>query len=193
MTTTKIPMQEFCCDWSTRFALGKPWRKGDWIYATDTRILIRCSPESFDGEVETAETLGERKIPKNSDEILADCAHVSDWHDMPAVENCSVCSNTGYIEGDCEECCGDGVCECDMEYEHDCDECEGTGVQTIDCTRCPREIKVGNRNMAMRIVRKLMLLPGVKYGVATDNPGDAILLKFEGGVGAAMPLNPDVV
>jgi hypothetical protein len=125
---------------TTRFALGRPWVRGDHLYASDGRIMVRMpKPGAWD-------------LP-NGEKVLRDPGSVMDRgpHSavpvtIPPVEGvCDECQGARVVtERACEECGGRGhkdvdyYCECPhCTGSHECEECEGEGTRASGpCREC---------------------------------------------------------
>jgi len=185
----KIDMMPFCDPDSTYYGINRPWRIGDMLFATDTRLAVACAPELYGGEI--ADAKDERRRPKVN-EVLEPALSIQKWNDMPFVKECRACGSTGRVKVTCSECFGSGTVTCNMEHEHDCDMCDEEGEEISDCKHCPPEFGVGNRKIASWILRRILRLPNVKWAVTTDDCNQIVFVKFDGGYGAMMPIQQEV-
>jgi hypothetical protein len=130
----------------------RPWRVGEWVYATDGHVLVRVSAEfapevgPFVAPVEPARW--EETAP-DCEALLAAAAHdpsdVLPMPDLPPIRmvKCNTCDGMGRYKV-CDECDGTGRVEWDSgrhTYDAECQECDGRqgngcqegGVECEDC------------------------------------------------------------
>lgn len=119
-----------CCakELDCRYAMHAPFRKGEHVYATDGRIMVRVPIAEYPDAV----------TPDNTPpcEILFTEMEAKGFHaGVPAkaptgavpMVGCDWCGGTGTVT-ECRECKGTGIVECYACGEvEDCDECDGTG------------------------------------------------------------------
>ncbi len=109
----------FCNHEITRFAINRPWRHGEYVCATDGRVVIRWKSKCSDGSILTAPLEPGVKFPPIDDlpwergQYGPVCVAVPV---MPEPE----------LE-DCEKCEGSGFVMCEYEHEHHCPRCDGDG------------------------------------------------------------------
>lgn len=184
-----IDLKPFCDDWAPGYALSRPWRVGDTIYATDSRVAVAVQPELWDGDL--ADLSDGKKRPK-VDDVLAPCLAIQEWNDMPPIPPCAKCSSTGIAKATCSECMGLGRVMCNLGHEHDCTDCDDEGLVEYPCPACPMQFVVGNRDITAKILRKMAALPGVKWAAESDDCNEVLFVKFDGGYGAMLPLEQEI-
>lgn len=162
-----IDLQSFCCKADDREFTQRPFRVGDWVFATTGAILVRVPAESAP-DVAPMEQV---RVPTNC------AALVEKWEHQPAqavgyvpplqpLTECRACSGTGWIEGPastdrdpCTYCCG-----------------LGHGTSAVEIAGIPFE------NVYLH---KIAALPNVTLRV--HGPSDPMVFTFDGGVGLLMP------
>lgn len=188
-TLPKLPLMEFVdaddCG-SRRFYLAKPWRVGDYVYATDARIAVRVDPACWDGDLAGE---GDGCQPK-MEPIFAGIAGVKEWAPLPKFPACEDCRGTGKAGRECESCAGTGSRWCKQcTDEHECQCCEGVGVLYDTCDFCP--VPFGPKWVHRQLANKLKSLPNVEWGSADDEPLTPVFFRFTGGAGAVSPIRKD--
>lgn len=170
---SNIDLQKFCGVDETRPYLMRPFSFGDFTYATNGHVMVRLPRISDVKEIEKSGTW---------DKPL-DCHAGADFRAaddflLPALkpseeEQCSVCDGRGYIH-DCPDC----ECICSM--------CDGKGFEIAEkrtsTTLC-------GASCSLRYVRMILDLPGIEISGNPSANGSPIPFRFEGGIGALMPLN----
>jgi hypothetical protein len=164
-----VDLHPFCGSDEIRPYLMKPFSFGDFSYATNGHILVR---------VPKREGVEPPDKKFNPDKPLADLekasftAPIFKLPPQPAADTeCEACDGRGY-EHDCPHC------ECT------CHACAGTGSQAAEGNYSTSYEGV---NFALRYVRKMLALPGIEIAKPRDKEAP-LLFRFEGGVGAVMPL-----
>lgn len=198
-------LRSFCATHDVRFYLQEPLSIGEWIYATDGYVLVRVPN---DGRPQSTEHPAHIDFSKP---LLTPCEHYAPLVLPPAPElpPCEACDGTGEV-GTCVECDGDGYRECDMGHEHDCPDCKGTGeIKGADeiCGVCygskvRRSLltsedydrvatRIGAAQFNFFLLDRIARLPGLEMGVPSA-PHERCPFRFDGGIGAIMPLRRGV-
>lgn len=164
-----IDLQPFCGTDETCPYLMKPFSFGDFSYATGGHIIVR---------VPKREGVEPPDKKFNADKPLEGLDQAS--FARPAFKLPPQPSE----EDECEDCDGRG-------YEHDCPHCEcvcracaGTGNQAAEGKLTTTFAGI---TFALRYVRKMLSLPGIEIATPRASEGP-LLFRFDGGVGALMPM-----
>jgi len=106
-------IREICEPEATRFSLAQPWIADGFVYATDCRIIARCSAEMVSPEAADYlnGTMVGRRVPTAADLFIP--SKRGKAVKLPTVKD--PCAPCGYCEGDghddidlCPLCGGDG-------------------------------------------------------------------------------------
>lgn len=168
--TTEL-LQKFCSIDPTRQAIHQPWTRDGFTYATDGRILVRV-PAMAD-------------VPENEQAPNADrlWPMSSTWQvtGQPVPEHPPEPFSTP-----CKECDGKGKwseTRGKRRVDSECTECDGTGsvVQA-------QPIAFGKHLLSDVYLRKLSLLPGVKWLHESTEENLPVRFTFDGGEGLLMPM-----
>lgn len=176
-TPEPFAMSDFVSRDETRAAILKPWKHGDYVYATDGRVIVRTSAALFPEVTPNADSAA-ATLQARSDELFA-APPPLDAHWLPPTEEMR---NVTLIK--CEKCV-DGLKECEAcGHNGECDYCDGTGFSV------PRtSIRIGNANLNRFYIEKLCRLPGVMLHVPPGRQElDAVPFRFEHGIGVLMPM-----
>lgn len=196
MTSSEI-LNLFVAKIDSREFLLKPFRIGDFVYATNGHWCARVPAEGIDADARTD------KHPKNV-EALFDAAPTEGFIPLPKVEDpgsCFWCDGRGCgISSKCDSCDGLGEFEKDG-WRYDCQACEGEGttfrasaIGTDCCPYCEglgvpvlaaNGTKVGESTYANRYLWLLSKLPGIE--IAPGEKEKAARIRFDGGEGLLMP------
>lgn len=166
-----IDLQKYCGDDPFRPYLHKPFSHGSFTYATNGHIMVRTPRQT--GVPEQTQKGGWDTPLKG-----IDAAKFSPLQHKPlpptrepTEEECLACEGRGHAH-DCPEC----TC--------DCKECDGTGNRmAADKT----STKVRGVTFDLRYIAMMLAMPGVEVMVSPQE-AEPLLFKFEGGVGAVMPM-----
>ena len=135
----------FCSTDEMRPQLLKPFKNGNYTYATDGTIMVRCENERIDFEYENNET------PPNAEKIVPE-VNMSEILDLDAIDWVSL-MNTDETIGDgndveCGHCDGQGSVEDNFlykgkfyDFEYECPVCDGSGYEEEE-----KEIPTGRKN-----------------------------------------------
>lgn len=134
-----------------RMDLSKPWALGDYVYASDSHVIVRMrrellpdDPDAFnaDGNDKWADSL---KCALNDELLLrADYSLAMEATVRYGID-CRPCEGSGevfdvYAWRECDECEGKGIAECPRcGHSRDrCDRCHGMGKihEKIPCASC---------------------------------------------------------
>ncbi len=161
---------------SSRPYLRQPFSHGDFTYATNGHIMVRIPrrddvpPPDMPKAAETLEVRWDKPLEGHDTAI-----YTKTLPELPErgqyVDPCPRCDGTGRGH-DCPDC----QCEC-----HDC---VGTGFDDPDKGA---EVLIGVGKFAVKYIRMVAELPGIEIMEYTQK-GDPILFRFDGGIGAVMPL-----
>lgn len=162
-TTEPFALSDFVsCD-ETRPALCKPWKHGDYVYATDGRIMVRVSADLFP-EVAPCADPNAPYIQAQSDKLFSEPPPPDDHWLSPTTEM----SEVKPVKGDK----GDK-----------CDKC--STVFNVPHTA----IRIGNAALNCFYIEKLCRLPGVMLHLAPDRKElDVVPFRFDHGIGVLMPM-----
>lgn len=162
-----IDLQSFCCKADEREFTQRPFRVGDWVFATTGAILVRV-PASAAPDVGP---LDRGHVPTNC------AALVEKWEHQPAqavghvpplkpLTKCQACSGTGWFGSS------------DDDDRDPCRRCGGLGHDrsAVDIAGIPFE------NVYLH---KIAAPPNVTLRV--HGPSDPMVFTFDGGVGLLMP------
>jgi hypothetical protein len=188
-------------------AMMRPWRDGDWVYATNGKSAVRvpATPETLaqiPDAPEGAESLTPPPVASMMQALdfsLCTAPLPSlrpDPRGVPREAPCDDC-------GTCEACGGEGTCLCSQcENEHDCGQCDGKGTvcATKDCKTCRGEgvireerwktQPVGSRWFSCQLLEILHReLRGILYSPDGDRNTPLIFTASDGVQGMAMPLH----
>lgn len=174
----------------TRYSIETTWVAGGWLYATDSRICVRCKtdePDSIDPHADT-------NLARGYPPVAA--LFVGKWHDTPLKlpaevkceeSKCRDCEGTGTVTL-CSECeCTGRDCECKSKANRTsfpCEECDHGIVRTwpsIDFGK----VALGGRYVAI-LIRHNCRAFAWKGKNAANKP---VRFSFDGGEGLLMPVS----
>jgi hypothetical protein len=121
-----------------RYSLGLPFVRGDWVYATDGRILVRVRSTP---EVAALLPLGDRRVPEVEFYFDAAPAYAPEpvTFAVDEPEKCGECDGKGRLPARrCNECGGSGetICSC-CGQDRNCPDCDGKGrIHAGPCHDC---------------------------------------------------------
>lgn len=194
-----INLEQFCKpeQFQIHGYMRTPFMVNGRTYATNGHILVRVDGYHSITEPRT-------DIYKRMDEILS-ALDDSRLSPLPRVEigdlaDCPRCKGRRHMKT-CRECDGEGELNIDSDwntYTVKCLSCRGEGVLPDEdgepCRSCSgtgkesfKPIQFRNTAIANGYVRILETLPNLLIDL-TGQPGDVILFKFDGGVGAVAPI-----
>lgn len=177
----KLDLSPFCDPHGERYSLKKPFLSGgDFVYATDGRILVRTTLDVCPADLPTG------KVPNNPHEIVEPIEKVRDWEPLPAIVDCEKCGGVGLALHVCDICKGIGSLVVDDNFIRVCGECVGVATYTYPCG-C--EVRFGQSNYAQWYMNLIRELPEVRIGNVASGPERPLYFKFDGGVGCLMPLS----
>lgn len=160
-----VDLKSFCGDELARPYLHKPFSIGKFTFATDGRLMVRVPRQDgvpeHDGPIKNAN--------KPFDKIRESTTFSRPEFAVPSLddEECLTCEGHGY-EHDCPDC----SCRCVK--------CGGTGIAKASIT-------YDGINFDAAYFAKVLAIPGVELSSARD--GEPLFFRFDGGVGALMPLS----
>ena len=155
-----IDLSKFCDETTCRYDLGSPWRVGEWIYATDGRILVRL-------DYEESYVLGDDVDRPSIVEGMLDTLP-REWGVLPEI-------SPPYADG----------LEDDFRYWHECPHCGHAGLRISRDSFFAR-VKCGARDFARGYLWMIHELPGVHVGFIERS--DRLFFRFDGGVGCLEPM-----
>lgn len=165
-----LDLQPFCGTDECRFYLMKPFSRSGFTWATGGSIMIR---------VPCREDVPELEIKIAVERPLAGIGNAEFYRpqvELPsaqATERCPYCDGRGYLH-DCPDC----QCKCTR--------CDGSG--DLDLERVT-STGIGPHLYALNYIRQVLALPDVELAVMTaEMAGAPLFFRFNGGVGALMPL-----
>lgn len=163
-----IDLQSFCANqWETRSYLQRPWRDGEWVYATNGHMIVRV-PFASAPEVEPRAP----NQPKNPPDMFRKWlgAETGDFLLMPPLPDdakCVMCDGTG---------------EWKFHPDEDADECPhcfGTKHAFV-------AFELGDAEFNQHYLHQLAAIPQCRIRTHGDkNPAAAI---FDGGQALLMPM-----
>ena len=109
----------FCHEQVARFAINRPWRHGQYVCATDGRVVIRWRSGHWDDSILTSPLELGDKFPPIDDLPWARSQYGTVCVAVPVMPEPTL--------KDCEECEGMRFVTCDYGHEHKCPECDGDG------------------------------------------------------------------
>lgn len=212
MQATAIDLTAFCGDSLGRFKLGDPWTVGEYTYATDGHVAVRvpaCVPMESDAESARwrPKAEGLPVWPKEGEQLDFQPLPFIDVENLIACDRCDGKKVTQRVT--CTDCNGEGEYEHESpngyEYRADCKCCDGKGsvfepdAKFRPCEECKRtgwslksgedhSTSIAGRHYSAVQLLRFANLPDLKYHVRL---GGALLLKFDGGYGALMPLSKE--
>ena len=176
--------------------IGRPWRLGECVYATNGKIGIRLAASDFPAE----ELPGAYKV----EQFPWDHDQVKEWVRLKperVLTECEACCGDGK-GGWCEKCRGDGKVEitcddCDDTHMHDCPDCHGTrrtSCTTTSCAECRGTGKAVSKKAHTKIgshyFANWLLMLAAECGDGTveieADPGEKARIRFDGGCGYVM-------
>ena len=107
--------------------LQKPWRDGQYVYASNGHWLARVPAAEFHGEAADRTP----RHPASVARMFADAADRTAFHPLTGIakpEECGPCSGRGVTRGsECNSCDGEGTFD-RMGWDYECKQCDGTGI-----------------------------------------------------------------
>jgi hypothetical protein len=190
-------LMSFCAKDSSaqRTYLHKPFRLGEFIYATNGHVAIRI-PD--DGTIQAEDIEKVKSIGNYFSDVNGKYVAIPE---LPAAESCSHCYGTGKgkPKTECDECDGDGEFRHGSHY-YECKECDGEGSIEADegvgenCEYCNgtgeqrhQPIKVGKSYFNRMYLVKISTLPNLKF-CNPKSENDFCNFIFDGGEGCIMPI-----
>lgn len=172
-----VTLLEFCDRYAWRHAIGQPWAKDGYLYATDARIAIRIPTSQPDTPT------GDARLPKIAD-VFAQwpVPATAAWQRWPVKP---VFVDTAHETGeDCPICHGDGFYYTDGDVRR-CVYCDGSGkVQAFD------NVELGKSYVAGVYWDKIRRLPDPWY-VEPEKADEPVHFRFLGGEGLLMPIKQE--
>jgi hypothetical protein len=167
-----LDLQQFCGADEFRPYLMKPFSRNGFTYAANGHIMVRVALRA--DVPETTAKFDPEKPLKGIDQ--AKFFHPS--FELPPAPTergeCVSCSGRGY-EHDCPDC------ECI------CERCHGSGNMDIESRI---SASVGPTPFSLHYIRQMLSLPGIEIEeLPVDKSEKPLFFRFEGGVGALMPLH----
>ena len=196
-----LDLQRFCAlNDDPRTYLQKPWRDGEWMYATNGHICVRVP---FDG---TADMPTRDRHP-DTDALFRKwaAAKTEGFEPLPSVAAgtvCDACHGRKLFKCDeCESCKGEGAFPW-HGLMYDCKWCEGSlvgeghvvsddGDLELPCVKCwgrglqMQEEPLGESRFELAYLKWCTELPGIAY--RTHGKEGPALMKFDGGELLLMP------
>lgn len=171
-----LDLQQFCGKEETRFYLMKPFSRGGFTWATNGHILVRVMlrPDIADVDqkfnvAKPLEGIEGRSFFRPSFELPAAPTEI----------------------GQCETCEGRGFSHACPDCECVCNRCHGSGE--LDTEKL-MSASIGPTAFALNYVRQMLSLPGIEIEELPTEPSERpFLFRFQGGVGALMPMRGERV
>lgn len=162
-----IDLQQFCAGPDeNRPALEQPWREGDYVYASNGKVLLRVLADDFSAVKERTGT------PKMGTWDFDGIRGWQEWMTIPAVlpeprtAECGACYGAG--EHACEKC----------GTNHDCGKCKGKGTREIAIP-----VEIGTAKIDAKQLRLLAKLPGILIEKRDDRASEPRTFKCDCGEG----------
>lgn len=157
-----IDLQSFCANqWEVRSYLQRPWRDGEWVYATNGHMIVRVPAEAApDAEARTA---SQPKNPPDMFRVALD--QEGEFLLMPPLPADIVCSfcNGGGADDDGDEC----------------PECFGT-------KHAFTFFALGDAGYSLHYLHRLAVLPQARIRTHGTKAPAAVI--FDGGQALVMPM-----
>lgn len=98
--------QDCCAKADVRYRLSSPFRRGQWLYATDGRIAVRCDYDSLDA-IDVPIFDGDKANTPPVEDVMSELPpRVKPWRipelPHPTIVNCARCRGEGCMECDDE-------------------------------------------------------------------------------------------
>ena len=199
-----IDLQAFCSTDSYRSNILRPWSKGAYSYATNDHIAIRVDRREDVPENEAAPDVEVALRRAQAGVGDTPAVHVPVL-DEPAQKMCDLCEGSGKSHKCPDDECDGGTVIFNTgrhEYEFECKQCDGHGFIAggeADCPDCAGTGLGGHETIPISVEEQyfdqfyLALatkhLPKCWITTNKSNRLEAALLKFDGGIGALMPMN----
>ena len=172
---------------SFRYALDKPWREGDTVYATNGWVIVRCPYRPEFGEVPTTD-----KAPPHHN-VWMDPSEFKAWPlDLPELP--PPLEPTVRTSTECPECEGDGTGECPHcgSDTEECDNCDGTGeVKPYEIRiEPPRELVAWGQICLNAAIVRALQDEGAAIYLPNRRGQPARFVCPDGCDGLVMPQNP---
>lgn len=193
-------MLRFCADEPYRLDLTQPFGVGPFTYATDTKHMVRA-------ELVNRQENGERRLPKNVEEVWRYHWHPSNWvpFELPRIEDltircsdgfyaiCPLCDNRRISLGEWPPESFDKFRR--LDYDPD-----DNSIRDKSCQLCrgkqyngPSLAMVAGTLMSFHRLKPIAAIPGVE--IAANQKGEDHPFLFRGSEleGMAMGLDPKVL
>jgi len=188
-----IDLKQFVSKNKEIIALHEPYVHDGYEYATDGYICIRIKTDKPNTVLKYAQ------FPR-AWELFEDFS--GDFYPLsvgPKTKERTCGCAGGYVpKGECPDCAGTGVHECDCGTSHDCGYCFGTGMIPSDdiCPQCkgkkvymvPEDkVFLPNRSISGDNLEMIMMLPNLEYNdilvKSKNGVTDYMQFRFDGGEG----------
>lgn len=164
MPENKIDMMPYCNPDSFHLMCSKPWRHGDYIYATDGCILVRVPYSEDYNDVQTT-------YPETPNATRFFEKMPSEWQPLPKIVDPTTqgLDEDFCITVECPECCEFHEVRVDGMFNE--------------------LVRLGEGlEFARGYLWKLRHLNNVEYGITGEGRDRMMIFRFDGGVGALMPM-----
>jgi hypothetical protein len=164
-----IDLKPFCSINASRPGIMQPFRDGDFVYATDTRIILKI-PATDHPPI----TASYHPLTPTSGSIAAlGWRHneITNW--KPCSEWFEKC---GYCNGTTEHKCNCGV-------THQCGHCSGTGLRNRT-----RNVTIGAATIHRNYAKLIWTLPNAEVEADPKQFDACVAFRFTGGEGLVMGL-----
>lgn len=198
MSLTLEQLQHFCAQADDeREYLRKPFKRGEFVYATNGHIGVRVPADGL-----TADELPADKLPQLEALLSRPAPGPLKSLAVPIAAKCLACKGRRTVElGFCKDCAGQGGFDhCGLMY--DCKNCDGQGwtdnysdddrVEDRPCEACLGLGRQRDRDVVDGVgfqrvyLNWIMRLPGALFAVG--GPEDTAAFTFDGGNGVLMPM-----
>lgn len=184
----RIDLASFCYPFQhQRFELRTPFRQGDWLYATNSKVAVRVDPVGLDTAIDRA------KLPPASGLSWWDHDRLRGWKPLRgevlmAWWECPTCDDWGVIGHirHCPECDGENPlgCPCDNGVVGDraCPDCDSKVSRAT-----PGLVRIGDLYCSTHEFRKFAAAGECEYVSGAD--GSPIRIRGDGFDGLLMPVD----
>jgi hypothetical protein len=174
---TLHPIFKECCGTNARYALDKPFRRGDKVYATDGAIIVRCPAEGL----RIQEVVG---VPPPELLDWTRARWASTALTLPKVK--------ASVKIECENCKGRRTVYVGFAKQRKCPDCKGTGQ--VDWDEDPIKIPKTRYRLRRRYVHLLQRFGARVYAAATCTDLHPLYFEIPGtGVdGMVMPMRVSI-
>lgn len=186
----RLDLTAFCSPFrSRRYEFRHPFRQGDWLYATNSKVAVRAVASGLDAELARCE------LPPASALPWWDHDSLRGWQPLrPEVlmiyGKCPTCNGWGVIGNvrDCPQCDGEAPLSCPCNFgvagDRVCPDCAGDQTSRP----VPGLVRIGDRYYSAHEARKFQAT-GECLWAAVDSETAPLRLRGDGFAGLLMPID----